>query len=84
MGLFKISKKQKKDKTFILETYNTKRAHENMIWRTGGGLWNTLQFVIEDLDKYVVLIEELKIIINNKDKEIFFMEKKNSRVINKL
>lgn len=55
-----------------------------MIWRTEGGLWNTLQFVIEDLDEYVVLIEELKIIIDNKDKEIFFMEKKNSRVINKL
>ena len=47
-----------------------------MIWRTGGSLWNTLQFVIEDLDKYVVLIEELKIIINNKDKEFFFMGKK--------
>jgi len=76
MGLFKISKKIKKDKTFILETYNTKRAHEEMIRRSGGGLWNTLQCAIDDLDEYVDVVEELKIIIDNKEKEIFFMEKK--------
>ena len=76
MWLFKKSKKIKKDKNFILETYNTKRAHEEMIWKSGGGLWNTLQYVIDDLDKYVDIVEELKIIIDNKEKEIFFMEKK--------
>ena len=76
MWLFKKSKKIKKDKNFILETYNTKRAHEEMIWKSGGGLWNTLQSVIDDLDKYVDIVEELKIIIDNKEKEIFFMEKK--------
>ena len=76
MGLFKISKKIKKDKNFILETYNTKRAHEEMIWKSGGGLWNTLQCAIDDLDQYVDVVEELKIIIDNKNKEIFFMEKK--------
>ena len=76
MWLFKKSKKIKKDKNFILETYNTKRAHAEMIWKSGGGLWNTLQSVIDDLDKYVVIVEELKIIIDNKKKEIFFMEKK--------
>lgn len=36
MWLFKKSKKIKKDKNFILETYNTKRAHEEMIWKSGG------------------------------------------------
>ena len=76
MWLFKISKKIKKDKNFILETYNTKRAHEEMIWKSGGGLWNTLQCAIDDLDQYVDVVEELKIIIDNKNKEIFFMEKK--------
>lgn len=76
MGLFKISKKIKKEKGYMLETYNTKRAHEEMIWKSGGGLWNTLQCAIDDLDEYVDIIEELKIIIDNKNKEIFFMEKK--------
>ena len=76
MLLFKKSKKIKKDKNFILETYNTKRAHEEMIWKSGGGLWNTLQCAIDDLDQYVDVVEELKIIIDNKNKEIFFMEKK--------
>ncbi len=76
MGLFKISKKIKKDKNFILETYNTKRAHEEMIWKSGGGLWNTLQSAINDLDEYIDIVEELKITIDNKNKEIFFMEKK--------
>lgn len=76
MGLFKISKKIKKEKDYMLETYNTKRAHEEMIWKSGGGLWNTLQCAINDLDEYVDLVEELKIIIDNKNKEIFFMEKK--------
>jgi hypothetical protein len=76
MWLFKKSKKIKKDKNFILETYNTKRAHEEMIWKSGGGLWNTLQCAIDDLDKYVDVVEELKIILDNKEKEIFFMEKK--------
>ena len=47
-----------------------------MIWRSGGGFWNTLQCAIDDLDEYVDVVEELKIIIDNKDKEIFFMEKK--------
>jgi hypothetical protein len=76
MGLFKISKKIKKDKNFILETYNTKKAHEEMIWKSGGGLWNTLQSAINDLDEYIDIVEELKITIDNKNKEIFFMEKK--------
>lgn len=76
MGLFKISKKITKDKKFILETYNTKRAHDEMIWKSGGGLWNTLRYAIDDLDEYIDVIEELKIIIDNKNKEIFFMEKK--------
>jgi len=76
MWLLKKSKKIKKDKNFILETYNTKRAHEEMIWKSGGGLWNTLRCAIDDLDEYVDVIEELKIIIDNKNKEIFFMEKK--------
>lgn len=76
MGLFKISKKIKKEKDYMLETYNTKRAHEEMIWKSGGGLWNTLHCAIDDLDEYVDLVEELKIIIDNKNKEIFFMEKK--------
>lgn len=76
MGLFKISKKIKKDKNFILETYNTKRAHDEMIWKSGGGLWNTLQSAINDLDEYIDIVEELKITIDNKNKEIFFMEKK--------
>ena len=76
MGLFKISKKITKDKKFILETYNTKRAHDEMIWKSGGGLWNTLRCAIDDLDEYIDVIEELKIIIDNKNKEIFFMEKK--------
>lgn len=76
MGLFKISKKIKKDKNFILETYNTKRAHEEMIWKSGGGLWNTLQSAINDLHEYIDIVEELKITIDNKNKEIFFMEKK--------
>lgn len=76
MGLFKISKKIKKDKNFILETYNTKRAHDEMIWKSGGGLWNTLQSAINDLHEYIDIVEELKITIDNKNKEIFFMEKK--------
>jgi hypothetical protein len=76
MLLFKISKKIKKDKNFILETYNTKRAHDEMIWKSGGGLWNTLQSAINDLDEYIDIVEELKITIDNKNKEIFFMEKK--------
>ena len=76
MFLFKISKKIKKDKNFILETYNTKRAHEEMIWKSGGGLWNTLQSAINDLHEYIDIVEELKITIDNKNKEIFFMEKK--------
>lgn len=76
MGLFKISKKIKKDKNFILETYNTKKAHDEMIWKSGGGLWNTLQRAIYDLDEYVNIVEELKIIIDNKNKENFFMERK--------
>lgn len=76
MFLFKISKKIKKDKNFILETYNTKRAHDEMIWKSGGGLWNTLQSAINDLDEYIDIVEELKITIDNKNKEIFFMEKK--------
>jgi len=76
MWLFKISKKIKKDKNYILETYNTKRAHDEMIWKSGGGMWNTLQCAINHLDEYVDIVEELKIIIDNKNKEIFFMEKK--------
>ena len=76
MGLFKKSKKIKNDKYRILETYNTKRAHEEMIWKSGGGLWNTLQHAIDDVYKYDDIIENLKLIINNKNKEIFFMEKK--------
>ena len=76
MFLFKISKKIKKDKNFILETYNTKRAHDEMIWKSGGGLWNTLQSAINDLHEYIDIVEELKITIDNKNKEIFFMEKK--------
>lgn len=76
MWLFKISKKIKKDKKFILETYNTKRAHDEMIWKSGGGLWNTLHNAINDLDKHIEIVEELKITIDNKNKEIFFMEKK--------
>ncbi len=76
MGLFKISKKIKNDKYRILETYNTKRAHEEMIWKSGGRIWNTLQHAIDDIYKYDDIIEELKITIDNKNKEIFFMEKK--------
>lgn len=76
MWLFKKSKKIKKDKNFILETYNTKRAHEEMIWKSGGGLWNTLQNVIDDVYKYDDIIEHLKLTIDNKNKELFFMEKK--------
>jgi len=76
MWLFKISKKIKKDKKFILETYNTKRAHDEMIWKSGGGLWNTLHNAINDLDEHIEIVEELKITIDNKNKEIFFMEKK--------
>lgn len=76
MGLFKKSKKIKNHEYCILKIYNTKRAHEEMIWKSGGGLWNTLQCPIYDLDEYVDVVEELKIIIDNKDKEIFFMEKK--------
>tara|TARA_Y100000389_G_scaffold106859_1_gene103825 strand:+ start:18484 stop:18879 length:396 start_codon:yes stop_codon:yes gene_type:complete len=76
MGLFKKSKKIKNDKYRILETYNTKRAHEEMIWKSGGGLWNTLQHAIDDVYKYDDIIENLKLTIDNKNKEIFFMEKK--------
>ena len=75
-GYLKYQKKIKKEKGYILETYNTKRAHEEMIWRSGGGLWNKLQCAIDDLDEYVDVVEELKIIIDNKEKEIFFIEKK--------
>jgi len=76
MGLFKKSKKTKNDKYRILETYNTKRAHEEMIWKSGGGLWNTLQHAIDDVYKYDDIIENLKLTIDNKNKELFFMEKK--------
>ena len=76
MWLFKISKKIKKDKKFIIETYNTKRAHDEMIWKSGGGLWNTLHNAKNDLDEHIEIVEELKITIDNKNKEIFFMEKK--------
>jgi hypothetical protein len=47
-----------------------------MIWKSGGGIWNTLQHAIDDIYKYDDIIEELKITIDNKNKEIFFMEKK--------
>ena len=76
MGLFKKSKKIKNDEYRILETYNTKRAHEEMIWKSRGGLWNTLQNAIDDVYKYDDIIENLKLTIDNKNKEIFFMEKK--------
>ena len=76
MGLFKKSKKIKNDKYRILETYNTKRAHEEMIWKSGGGIWDSLQHAIDDLYKYHDIIENLKLTINNKNKEIFFMEKR--------
>ena len=76
MGLFKKSKKIKNDEYRILETYNTKRAHEEMIWKSGGGLWNTLQNAIDDVYKYDDIIENLKLTIDNKNKELFFMEKK--------
>lgn len=76
MSLFKKSKKIKNDKYRILETYNTKRAHEEMIWKSGGGLWNTLQNAIDDVYKYDDIIENLKLTIDNKNKELFFMEKK--------
>ena len=76
MGLFKKSKKTKNDKYRILEIYNTKRAHEEMIWKSGGGLWNTLQNAIDDVYKYDDIIENLKLTIDNKNKELFFMEKK--------
>jgi hypothetical protein len=76
MGLFKKSKKIKNDEYRILETYNTKRAHEEMIWKSGCGLWNTLQHAIDDIYKYDDIIENLKLIIDNKNKEIFLMKKK--------
>lgn len=40
------------------------------------GLWNTLRCAIDDLDEYVDVIEELKIIIDNKNKEFFLWRKK--------
>ena len=47
-----------------------------MIWKSGGGLWNTLQHAIDDLDEYVDVVEELKIIIDNKETGKFFLWRK--------
>ena len=33
----------------MLKTYNTKRAHEDIIFKSGCGLWNTLQHAIYDV-----------------------------------
>lgn len=76
MKLFKKSKKIKNHKERILEAYNTKQAHDEMIWKSRGGLWNSLQEAIDDVYKYNDIIETLKLTIDNKNKEIFFMEKK--------
>ena len=66
--------KNKNEKNLIF--FYSRRAHDEMIWKSGGGLWNTLQNAIDDIDKCVTIIEELKITIADKNKEIAIMKRK--------
>ena len=71
-----IREKDKNKNENNLIFFYSRRAHDEMIWKSGGGLWNTLQNAIDDIDKCVTIIEELKITIANKNKDIAIMERK--------
>lgn len=71
-----VREKDKNENEKNLIFFYSRRAHDEMIWKSGGGLWNTLQNAIDDIDKCVTIIEELKITIANKNKDIAIMERK--------